>query len=298
MLRHLFMFIAIVFVTQGVWAKELKVICYNIYNGCAKKAELATWLKGQDADVVAFQELCGFSDASLLALGKQYGHAYTEMGKIGGYPVGITSKTPITVVKRQSAGLHHGMIHVKIEGVDMLVTHFSPFDRHYRMREAKFILNYIKEAKLTNYLLMGDLNANSPLDATWLSTKTKLLTSMRAYDKKHNNSPRRENLAQGDFDYTVISELLAADLTDAVARYVPEAERKTYPSLVWLKEGQSRAEYQHLQEQRIDYIFASMSLRKYLTGAFIDNADDSPTAYISDHLPVGITFTLPPKGAK
>ena len=51
--------------------------------------------------------------------------------------------------------------------MDFLVTHLNPHDRLKRKKEADNIIDYINKNQLTNCLLMGDMNAHSPFDASW-----------------------------------------------------------------------------------------------------------------------------------
>lgn len=44
------------------------------------------------------------------------------------YPVGLTSKQPVTVVKKQLEGFWHRMLHARTAGLNLIVTHLSPFE--------------------------------------------------------------------------------------------------------------------------------------------------------------------------
>lgn len=60
-------------------------------------------------------------------LGQVCGYPYAAIVKEEGYPVGVLSKQPIEVIKKQVEGFWHGMMHVKTAGVDVIATHLSPF---------------------------------------------------------------------------------------------------------------------------------------------------------------------------
>ena len=79
-------------------------------------------------------ELVGFTEKNLGQLASEYGHKYYAIVKEEGYPVGITSNEPITVVKKQVEGFWHGMLHVKTHGLDIIVTHLSPHDWKFRLK--------------------------------------------------------------------------------------------------------------------------------------------------------------------
>lgn len=53
------------------------------------------------------------------------------------YPVGLTSKLPVTVVKKQPEGFWHRMLHARTAGLNLIVTHLSPFEWKFRAQEAE-----------------------------------------------------------------------------------------------------------------------------------------------------------------
>jgi hypothetical protein len=64
--------------------------------------------------------------------------------KTGGYIVGITSRYPIEIIEKRVEGMHHGLIHVRINGIDVIVTHFSPFQWSVRNKEAAIVAEKVK----------------------------------------------------------------------------------------------------------------------------------------------------------
>ena len=78
-------------------------------NGADKDriARFTAWVKEQSPDVLALNELCGFTEAKLKELAAGYGHPYAAIVKENGYPVGLTSKTPIQVIDRKIDGYGH-----------------------------------------------------------------------------------------------------------------------------------------------------------------------------------------------
>ena len=132
---------------QPAGKEKLRVISYNIWNGfehdASRRANFINWIKGQQPDILAMTELVGFTEKDLGQLASEYGHKYYAIVKEEGYPVGITSNEPITVVKKQMEGFWHGMLHVKTHGLDMIVTHLSPHDWKFRLKEAQMLTSYI-----------------------------------------------------------------------------------------------------------------------------------------------------------
>ena len=188
--------------------EKVRIISYNIFNGfdwgkdTDRQERFVNWIRQQDPEILALQELCGFTQERLSALAKQWGHPYALIVKENGYPVGITSKKPIDVKQKMLEHCGHGLLHVKTYGLDVLVTHLNPGNTNQRRLEAETITAYIKEHALDTCLLMGDMNAHSPFDGDYMEeTSTDLRMKYGG-----QSSP---NLLDGDFDYSVISRFLS-----------------------------------------------------------------------------------------
>lgn len=249
--------------------QKIKIISYNIMDGFSNGADkdriarFTAWVKEQSPDVLALNELCGFTEAKLKELATGYGHPYAAIVKENGYPVGLTSKTPIQVIDRKIDGYGHGLLHCKVLNMDFLVTHLNPSDRLKRKKEADNIVNYITDNRLTNCLLMGDMNAHSPFDASWTD----------------------EHLE----NYAVISTFMAASLHDICYMFTADAQRYSYPTRILV--SSPKGEALRRQQERIDFIFVTDSLRPNCVDAEIYNGSD--TDYLSDHYPVGISMFIP-----
>lgn len=249
--------------------QKIKIISYNIMDGFSNGADkdriarFAAWVKEQSPDVLALNELCGFTEAKLKELAAGYGHPYAAIVKENGYPVGLTSKTPIQVIDRKIDGYGHGLLHCKVLNMDFLVTHLNPSDRLKRKQEADNIVNYITDNRLTDCLLMGDMNAHSPFDASWTD----------------------EHLE----NYAVISTFMAASLHDICYMFTADAQRYSYPTRILV--SSPKGEALRRQQERIDFIFVTDSLRPNCVDAQIYNGSD--TDYLSDHYPVGISMFIP-----
>lgn len=249
--------------------QKIKIISYNIMDGFSNGADkdriarFTAWVKEQSPDVLALNELCGFTEAKLKELAAGYGHPYAAIVKENGYPVGLTSKTPIQVIDRKIDGYGHGLLHCKVLNMDFLVTHLNPSDRLKRKQEADNIVNYITDNRLTDCLLMGDMNAHSPFDASWTD----------------------EHLE----NYAVISTFMAASLHDICYMFTADAQRYSYPTRILV--SSPKGEALRRQQERIDFIFVTDSLRPNCVDAEIYNGSD--TDYLSDHYPVGISMFIP-----
>jgi len=271
--------------------KNLKVISYNIWNGLEwgkdsrRKDKLIEWMHEQQPDVVALQELCGFTRERLSELAESWGHPYAEILKTRGYPVGITSRKPIELKERIFESMHHGAMHCETFGMDFMVIHFSPSSYKKRLQEAEIILGRMSEIRKEqqNYVVLGDFNALSPFDADYYKDKLQMLESLRASEANKNNTG---NLFNGELEYGCISSFLGFPLMDVVQKFTSGLDaRISFPTQVFEKE---KGEGRRYNSCRIDYILASPELAQKCLGARILNGPD--TYYLSDHYPVLAEF--------
>lgn len=271
----------------------LTVATYNIWEGldndAARKTKFTAWVDSVKPDVLMLDELVGFTPAKLQSLAESCGFPYSSLLKEEWYPVGVISKTPIETVNRiitpmdivlgQKKGLWHGLLHARTAGLDLMITHLSPFDYKFRRQEAEILTRYADSLKLKDYLIAGDLNSISPYDADAMSKKPKWLRGAKKGDAKR---PDWNNLnEQGNFDTSVISHFLASGLTDALWHYVRDPrERTTHPTAFSRKmePGDPRLDS---VSTHIDYILLSPSLMKRCVDARVDRVEG-----VSDHYPV------------
>lgn len=268
--------------------EKIRIISYNIFNGFDYKRDtdrrdrFVDWIIKQDPEVLALEELCGFTEADLLNLAKKWGHSYAAIVKENGYPVGITSKKPIEVVSKILENCGHGLLHVKTYGYDFLVTHLNPSNTEKRRIEAKTIVKYIEDNKLDNCLLMGDMNSHSPFDADYMENESTSL--LMKYGGKLST-----NLLDGEFDYSVISTFLSVPLIDVCRKYTYDNERTTFPTPILMYFSKHK-KISKLVGERLDYILVSPSVSKSVVDAFIYNGPEND--YLSDHYPVGVDICI------
>ena len=268
------------------------MITYNIWNGhdwgkdVDRHYKMVSWVKSKKPDVVALQELCGYTEEKLASDAKQWGHHYSIILKTDGYPVGITSSKPLEMKEKARDGLWHGMLHVTTWDVDFFVVHLSPADRDFRFKEAGIILNKIETISNKNYIVLGDFNAHSPFDGELDLAFPKLLEKKQKDDLK---SEKHLNLLDGQNDYSVMSKFLSYPLIDVTQRFVKPEERFTFPGKALIGVGYT-AEELGQNKRRIDFIMASRSLANKCINAKVFNGED--TAMISDHYPVMAEFEL------
>lgn len=268
--------------------EKVQIISYNIFNGFdwgkdpERKERFINWVKSRDPEVLAMQELCGFTQESLLEIAVEWGHNYAAIVKEDGYPVGLTSKKPILVKNKIIENSGHGLLHVETYGLDFLVTHLNPSNAKTRHNEARFILDYIKSENLDSFLLMGDMNAHSPMDADFMDTKrTGLLSKYGGKESK--------NLIEDRFDYSTISSFLSYPLVDVCREYVAPDKRTTFPTPILMNVSKHKSVREKAGE-RIDYIFVPVNLINKVVDAFIYNEGEPD--YLSDHYPIGVDLLL------
>lgn len=279
----------------------LKVISYNIWNGfdwgkdTEREKAMVQWLKEQDADVIGFQELNGFTQEKLQTLAEKWGHPHAILLKEDGYPIGITSKTPLIPKTKMIGGMWHGMLHAQTKGIDFLVVHLSPQDWKFRRREAVIVTDYIQQALIhtgqEKFMVLGDFNAHSPYDAAFDQKNPTELALARQADSSRLAEKGKDafiNLRDGEIDYSVMAKFLSMPLIDVVQMHVAEAKLKSFPTPLITAEmdEKSRALYQ----KRIDYIMASPYFQNKCNYAEVINYGTPEK--LSDHFPVIAVFEL------
>lgn len=264
------------------WEK-IRVTSYNVlsaFNKVERKDKLVNWLKQQDPEVSAFQEL-SMTQKQFADCAKLWGHPYVIILKEKGLSVGISSKKPIEVISK-NINFHHGFLHVKTYGIDFIVTHLHPGSWRKRLEEANILVDYINTNKLDSLFLMGDMNAHSPMDADYLENNSVLLPLMRG-------GINSENFPVGNFDYFAISKLLGTPLLDVIQPFVSVEKRMSFPSHLLMTT--SKQDYRlKKRKERIDFIFASPKIAPFVVDGYVFNGRE--TDYISDHYPVCVDILV------
>ena len=271
---------------------QLKVMSYNVLTGfdwnqdSNRGTELIKWVNKYNPDVLALQEMNGFNEERLAIFAKKWGHTYSAIAKTDGYPVPLTSNKPIQVKVRLLEGLWHGILHIETHGIDFFVVHLSPADWIFRKNEADIICKKIEEAalKTEEYIIMGDFNAHSPVDAEF---NRRYPYQLERYRKGDSSGGKYKNLHNGEYDYSVLSTFLSLPLIDVCDRFVEWDQRTSCPTPLnvprWLT-----AEEMAKTKHRIDFILTSPDLATKCTGAWIFNGAEN--YYLSDHYPVMAEF--------
>ncbi len=277
---------------QAEQSHLLKVITHNVWYGFTEKpeprhGEWKQWMERQSPDVVSLQELNGFSANDLAEDAVSWGHSYSEILKKGGFPTGITSRYPISHVRRIQEGFHHGLLRCQIRGVWFYVVHFHPSNYKKRIKEAGLLKQDIMSlpGESPRVLLAGDFNAFSPEDGYHYGKDTKLISFFEQLDSTKSSA---RNLNHGAIDYGAIEAVLEQGFIDVVAgqRSAGSPYLGTFPTrLIDDKD--------HGPDRRIDYIFVSPNLKKSVLSAGI--LRNATTEMLSDHIPVVAVLDLAKK---
>lgn len=253
-----------------------RVLTYNVLYGFnhGKSADLgARWIAGRYPDIVALQEMNGFTQDSLAALAKRWGHEHAVILKEDGFPVALTANSPIEVIEKRLEDMWHGYLHCKVRGVHVFVVHLSPSKHEVRLREAGILTTKIKPllANDERVLLMGDFNTNSPLDMQWLEPRPYVAAW------------RQQEPENADPGYLTMRAFLEAGLFDLVREKRPttEVSRGTFATTIKEQARPGR-------QWRIDFILADPGLALRCIDA--RTTDDPLVHQISDHFPVQASF--------
>ncbi|MEO1012497.1 MAG: endonuclease/exonuclease/phosphatase family protein [Bacteroidota bacterium] len=270
-------------------APPFRVMTYNVWNGfdqgkdLNRKKECIAWIKSREPDVLALQELCGYTEEQLQEDAKAWDHQYVQLLKTDGYPTALTSKKPIVLKERAIDSFWHGMLHCKTFGIDFFVVHLSPADAATRFREARQIAARIGNLQNDAYMILGDFNAFSPMDAQHMEKKNML---RERYAQSANDA--HSNLQFGEFDYTVMATFLALPGIDVCLGKIDLQKGYSFPTSALLGNYDHTVQSLMANRQRIDFILASPVLAKSCTQAQVLNQEG--THQLSDHYPVMAEF--------
>jgi exodeoxyribonuclease-3 len=264
---------------------SLKIISYNVLYGFNHQENIkegVAWIRSQDPDVLALQELNDFNEQKLRELAVQWNHNYAVILKEDGFPVGLTSKTPIEVIEKRIEGLHHGYLHCRTEGIDFMVIHLAPHEYLKRLQEMDIIVEKIKNLLAENkrVIALGDFNSFSPTDKHRTDMKVDLL-----------NRQKISNLNNGQLDYSVMEKFRKTGLIDICARLLPDTDSERFSFPTKIVDYIENEEDQMRFARRIDYIWMDPNLAERCIRAFVPR--DVILDSISDHFPVIAVIQIP-----
>lgn len=254
-----------------------KLLSYNVFNGFQGQDSVMKgfeeWIRKLDPDVIAFQEMNGFTAEKLKDFGERIGYAYTVLQKEEGHPLAFISKYPFQNVEVIQEGMWHGILYVKVNDYHLFNTHLDPKTYQARQEESKILMQHVKLLKKQEkVMIMGDFNNMSPQDRSFYDYNEE---KMRLLRNTERNRPGITVLNNGQIDYKAVRNVLLGGFYDSfhLAKNIFD---KTAPTRV----------RKHNNFTRIDYIFVNRALRRSVKQAAI--VKDEFTDFMSDHYPVYI----------
>ena len=264
--------------------KNIRILTYNIWYGFKKKPdrkkEWIDYIKSLNSDIIALQELNGFTEEVLAKNAKSWGHPHTALLKEDGFPTGITSKYPIKNLEKITEGYHHGMLSCKTGGLQIYVIHLHPGHWEIRHREVDLLLETLMNHKPGEpILLVGDFNTFSIHDKKYYDQTPDIIPFFRRLDQRWKSN---RNLRDDQLDYTHLNKFENAGYIDLIA----ERRAKfmgTFPTKLRLDEDNG-------PDRRLDYFFANkeLSIRCKLAKYLVNPKTD----LLSDHYPAIAEFSL------
>lgn len=280
--------LCIVMTAQVTMAQEyLKIVSYNVLYGLKKDSvnidRFVNFTKDWNPDVIALEEMNGYTQKTLEQLGQHIKHDYVLQSKEEGFPVAITSKYPLVNFRKVTENMWHSYLYAKIKGVHFFVIHFSPFNYQKRLKEVADVLAQTKEIPAHEpILIMGDFNSLDASDREQYGSK--VLAGMLENEKKHEHI---RNLNNGQIDYSVLGKLKEAGFQDTY-RLLHQNFESTVPTF---KDGNGQMKQSATGvPKRIDFIWANARAAKMVIKSGI--IKNEFTHYISDHYPTYVELDL------
>ncbi|MGE4300626.1 MAG: endonuclease/exonuclease/phosphatase family protein [Victivallaceae bacterium] len=270
--------------------ETITVMSYNIWYTFNRQKQFEAaghWLEEADADVLGLQEVCYADEATFRQWAKSWGYDYAEILKPGSMSIALCAKKPIAVIKKQTEGMHHGLMLCKIDGIHYLVTHLSPFKYEQRRLETEIIADMLAPLveKGEMVVVMGDFNTPSPFDADHVNGNSHLLNAYADTDNRHPDYVK--NLEDGKYEFKAFQTLLDLPLADA--GIIPRATSTvdTYPTKAGIPDPEERMR----QSYRIDFILLSRNLQERLES--FETIIIPETDSFSDHYPIKAVLKKP-----
>ena len=253
-------------VLQG-WA-DTSLRGRTLLSGAQRRDAAYSWLARQGPAVVSMQELDRVTVSQLAKDAARWGHGYSALLECG-CNIGVTARTAIDVIEKK-LDMHHGLLHVRVDGIEVLATHFTPYADclEERRREISIVTERVQAAARARQpcVVLGDLNALSPGDDDLIGP-----ASMAWY-------PTEWPLVDGRPDYSTLRELLNSGLVD------PWVQHRAVDTAVFP------------ERPRYDYTLLSTDLAAHSVDAHFWQNEE--TGAWSDHWPIGVDLAWPSEPAR
>ena len=284
----LFVFSLILMGNVAMAQQKIKILSYNVLYGLQKDSlenieRYRQLVRELQPDIVATQEMNGWTQKTLEELAKSYGHPYALQSKETGFPVALTSKTPLVNFKKVTENMWHAYIYAKVRGLHIFVIHFSPFSYQKRLEEVTNIIAQAAEIPAHEpILIMGDFNSLAASDRDHYGDG--VLQDLKARQQKEE---RVRNLNNGQIDYSVLNKLVEAGFKDSYKLLHKEFES----SVPTFKSGNAKIKQTNSGiPKRIDFLWCNDAAARRVTKSII--LKNARTNYISDHYPVYVELDV------
>jgi len=274
--------------SAAIAQEKIKILSYNVLYGLQKDSmenieRYKQLINELQPDIVATQEMNGWTQKTLEGLAKNYGHPYALQSKEEGFPVALTSKTPLVNFKKVTENMWHSCIYAKVRGIHVFVIHFSPFSYEKRLEEVTNIIAQTAEIPAHEpILIMGDFNSLAESDRAHYGEK--VLEGMK---KSEQQRAHIRNLNNGQIDYSVLNKLVEAGFKDSYKLLNKGFES----SLPTFKDGNAKIKQTNSGvPKRIDFLWCNDAAAKRVTKSII--LKNARTHIISDHYPVYVEMDV------
>ena len=118
--------------------ESLSIVSYNVlygFNHGTAEKNAVQWIQKERPDVIAFQELKGYSKIRFKELAEKWQHNYTYLWKRtkASQPIAISSNKPITSVKEiKKQKSDRGYLIAESYGIHFIIVHLHPNNRNKR----------------------------------------------------------------------------------------------------------------------------------------------------------------------
>jgi len=156
---------------------NLKIITYNIYQGFIgddkRKQRFIEWIKKQNVDILALQELNNYNENTLQEDALKWGHKYSAICITkDGYHIGFTSNREIKNIEKIKSITQRGILKCEIDNIILFALHFYPEENKMKVseiqnQEANTVLVEANKYNNSNCIILGDFNALSPYDSKY-----------------------------------------------------------------------------------------------------------------------------------
>lgn len=241
---------------------------YHLFNHQQHVEDASAWLDEQAPDIAAFQEMVTLNEDSWRELAAGWGHEHTALNKESGYPVALSSRFPIEVIERRVEGFHHGYLHARTGGFDVLVVHFWPTKTHEAEEVALLAERLVSEGRAV--IVLGDFNAPTRQDIPHFESL--------GYEGETIDGEKR-------FDFRMTDVFLRRGFVDLVHAHAPD-QNYSFSSPALIPRWRDTLEEVYATRRRIDFMFADAATAQRVQAAAIET-DDSTVGSWSDHYPMG-----------